>query len=273
MKKEIIFIGMIFLLSVSLVGAISYPHAFYGKIVVQDGKSAEGLTLVGKVGGIATGSTEIINESYNIVVTNPLGGNEKVEFYIGDEKAKEEPIFETFGISHLNLTFNTISENQIECGNNICEEGECSLCPIDCKISECRGNGICEPEMDEDCITAPEDCGSCPSSGGGGSGGGGGGGSSGSSSNNYKTDSSKENTITEKNKESPQEDFGIKTIETLNKEEQENKKLTGITGAVVGFLGSGKGISLIVGLIIFLSGLGVILSQKKVASKNEKKNS
>lgn len=51
------------------------------------------------------------------------------------------------------------------------------------------------------------------------------------------------------------------TIETQETEEQMGEKQTGITGAVIGFLGSGKGIITII--IILILGIGVILIKFK----------
>ncbi len=44
------------------------------------------------------------------------------------------------------------------CGNGQCDPGECSRCPRDCMPEDCRGDGVCSSQMDEDCENAPEDC-------------------------------------------------------------------------------------------------------------------
>ena len=43
------------------------------------------------------------------------------------------------------------------CGNGICETGECSTCPQDCKRSECAGNGKCDLAVGETCANS-QDC-------------------------------------------------------------------------------------------------------------------
>ncbi|MDP7079510.1 MAG: LamG domain-containing protein [Candidatus Undinarchaeales archaeon] len=44
-----------------------------------------------------------------------------------------------------------------ECGDGKCQN-ECGQCPADCSILDCRGNGVCDTALGEDCILAPKDC-------------------------------------------------------------------------------------------------------------------
>lgn len=44
-----------------------------------------------------------------------------------------------------------------ECGDGKCQN-ECGQCPADCSILDCRGNGVCDMALGEDCILAPKDC-------------------------------------------------------------------------------------------------------------------
>jgi hypothetical protein len=45
------------------------------------------------------------------------------------------------------------------CGDLECHPEECaSGCDDDCSISDCSGNGNCDLEMGEDCLTSPSDC-------------------------------------------------------------------------------------------------------------------
>ncbi len=43
------------------------------------------------------------------------------------------------------------------CGNGKCEPGECSTCPIDCTLKQCIGDGICSPQIGENCDNS-KDC-------------------------------------------------------------------------------------------------------------------
>ena len=44
------------------------------------------------------------------------------------------------------------------CGDGICNPDECKIgCNKDCPISQCE-NGVCEPQKEENCVIAPNDC-------------------------------------------------------------------------------------------------------------------
>lgn len=44
------------------------------------------------------------------------------------------------------------------CGDNVCNLGECEIgCTKDCNLLDCQ-NGVCELELRENCVTAPNDC-------------------------------------------------------------------------------------------------------------------
>lgn len=268
-----IILVFIFLISVSFVLAqnIPSPHAFHGEIIVKDGSNPNGLTLIGKINGIATGSCIIEENSYDIIVTDYSGTGGYIEFYIGNEKAKEISEFITFKVTELDLTFNTIPLELGNCGNGVCEDNDCSVCPVDCKISECIGNGICDLEIGESCLTAPDDC-ACSSgyecinrickkkdtdSSNGNSG------DDGSSSSDPSS-SSIQDLIT--NASDSQND--ILSIESLNEADKEGGTGAGITGAIIGFVGSGTGTVLIFVLLVILLSIGVMMLKKK-SPKNE----
>jgi len=166
MKRILVFV-FILLASLSFLSAMSYPsnpHGFNGEIIVKDGSNPNGLTLIGKINGIATGSCIISDGKYDLVIEDVLGNGGTIEFYIGDEKAKEISDFIRFNITEeFDLHFDTVPLELGSCGNGVCDDGECSSCPIDCRIFECLGDGICDLEMRENCNTAPEDCGECSS--------------------------------------------------------------------------------------------------------------
>ena len=264
MKKTIIF-TFILLANLVLVSAIAYPHAFHGLINVDDGSNPNGLTLLGKIEGIATGSCIISDGKYDLVIIDNVGDGGEIEFYIGEEKADESASFVIFEIIELNLTFDTIPSDLGDCGNDVCDENECSSCAIDCEISDCIGNERCDIEIGESCLTAPEDCAcssgyscvngvcqkeesSSSSSSGGGNGG----------------SPIQQDSIT--NSSDGQND--ILSIESLNEADKEGETGSGITGAIIGFTGSGTGTVLIFVLLVILLGIGVVLLKKR-SSKNE----
>jgi hypothetical protein len=96
-----------------------------------------------------------------------------------------------------------------------------------------------------------------PNGNGGSPGGGPGGGSSPSSTTSTQTT----NDIVDLNIET-QDD------EIFNLDENQETTSPGITGAVIGFVKTGKGIGLIIGTIIILAGIGVIFMTRK-SPKNE----
>ncbi|MBN1680015.1 MAG: FecR domain-containing protein [Anaerolineae bacterium] len=44
------------------------------------------------------------------------------------------------------------------CGNRVCDPGEKTTCPVDCRAFERCGNGMCEPVAGEGPVTCPADC-------------------------------------------------------------------------------------------------------------------
>lgn len=262
---SIIFV-LILLINLSFLAAMSYPHAFHGTVTIKDGQNPTGQTLIGMINGVATGSCVILNGEYDLVIEDNIGNGGEIEFYIGYEKAEEISEFVTFEVTELNLTFDLIPLDFGDCGNHDCEANECSTCPIDCGIAECIGNGICDIEMGETCSTYPEDCGVCPVPSSGGSSGGGGGGSSGGSSGGGSSSiisTTNENTSTSV-------DEVIKGIQTLNEETTQKKLDSGMTGAVIGFVKSIKGIGLGFAVVLLVAGTVVFITQKKKGKSNEK---
>ncbi len=269
MKKEIFFITLILVLS--FITGVPYPHAFEGNVIVESLENPTGYILIGKVNGIATGSAVIESDGkYSIVVSSEMDRSNKITFYIGEEKSEEEFIMVPLEITKTNLTFQKLSEVG-SCGNNVCDAGECSSCPVDCKLTECKGNGVCDSEVGENCLNTPEDCGFCVSCGDGicngeetcsncekdcgkcsSSSSGGGGGSSGSFSTNEEYNS-------DENEES---NSNVIPIEELNEKFSKESKISGITGATIGFINSGAGIATILGFIILVSGIIVLIKKK-----------
>jgi len=268
MKKTtpIIFI-FVLLINLSFLTAMFYPHGFHGMVTINDNQNPNGQILIGKINGVATGSCIISEGQYDLVIIDYIGNEGKIEFYIGEEKADESASFVIFEVTELDLTFDTIPLDSGDCGNDICDENECSSCAIDCGISDCVGNNRCDIEIGENCLTAPDDC-ACPS------------GyecinrickkkDTDSSNDNDGDDSSnnggnpiQQDSIT--NASDGQND--ILSIESLNEADKEKATGPGITGAAIGFLSSGKGIITII--LILVLGIGVIVLKKR-SPKNE----
>lgn len=61
----------------------------------------------------------------------------------------------------------------LACGDLICSSGECISCPTDCTLSDCCGDGTCEPLVGETSTNCPVDCRIVPQPTPGGGGGGG----------------------------------------------------------------------------------------------------
>lgn len=276
MKKiNFIFSLLLIILSLQFICAIpSSPHAFHGVINTNDYSNPNRLTLIGKINDVATGSCIISNNQYDLVVVDYSGTGGNIEFYIGDEKADESVGFITFEVTELDLNFDTAPEEIGFCGNSICETDECYSCPIDCGISECLGNGVCDDNMGEDCATAPIDCGSCSidddddsdnddSSSNDDNNGGGGGGSGDIPSNQITQTTNSDGTVN-LNLETSEEGN-----ETIDVNENQESTGSGITGAVIGFVKSRTGIGFIVAGLIFIIGMGIMNLKKKKTPKQE----
>ncbi len=272
----IIFV-LVLLTSLSFIIAFDvFPHGFNGIVTIKDGKNPDGQTILGKINGVTTGSCIISDGKYDLVITDNVREGGEIEFYICNEKAEEISEFITFEVTELDLTFNTIPLDLCDCGNGVCDENECSSCAIDCRISDCIGNGRCDVEIGENCLTSPEDC-AC---------------SSGYECINRvckkeDTDSSNDNSGTNDNSPgggSPSSSSpitttgettsdsdsqnGILSIDSLNEADRQRETGSGITGGVIGFAKSGSGTVLIFVLLVLIIGIGVMTLKKKTP-KNE----
>jgi len=268
MKKAPL-MGLIFLFSISIVFAAQpLPHAFEGEIFSNDGSLTSGKTLIATLAGTVTGQTTIDGNSFKITVIDHMGSGGLIEFFMGDEKADLAFYFKTFEVTKTNLTFDTIPDETIgSCGDGICAIEECSFCAIDCPISKCKNNNVCDAAIGEDYITAPNDCNSCgdgicnnyetcttcagdcgvcptntdDGSGGGGSSGGGESSSLLSSNNEY---------------------VNIDTINSESNETQDNVG-GGMTGAAVGSSENVNFLPLLILLVLVLAGIILFSSIKK----------
>ncbi len=300
-------VGFVFVFLIGFVFAAQpFPHDFEGFIVSEDGTSSNVKTLIVSVDGAVTGTTKIVNGYYRVTALDNMGYGGDVEFFIGDEEAREVFSFEKFGDSIVNLTFSTIPDLPGEgvgfCGDDVCAVGECSFCAIDCPVSLCLGNGECDAAIGEDYVTAPTDCVSCGdgvcngvescsscsgdcgacdsgsgSDGGSSSSGGSGGGSG--SGGGFGVESEDINSSSNESQE--KKVFGTTSIEDLNTVSSESKpeETEGfsslITGAVIG---SGPNswmtafvlIALVLGVFFFLKGRGSFVKAQKVSDSKKK---
>lgn len=282
-------------LMMSFITAISYPHAFYGYVKDSQGNFiSDGYVVTGEVNGVVSGSAEINEGYYDLVVTDQIGDGGDVKFYINGIEAEESAEFYTFDITQLNLTVDGVPSFFEGCGDGVCSaEEECSFCEVDCSYQECGGNGRCDIEVGEECVNAPEDCGVCDYCGDGicntnescsscsvdcgvcdddsddgdsGSSNGGGGSSGGGVTRSAST--SVPDMDDEGNKDSINE---IKTLDELNQEEQEREGgfNSFLTGAVTG-LTSAKGlVGIGLFLLVVLGAVLVVYNKKSVKVKGK----
>ena len=305
MKKAFLIIVFLFLIgSVIALELPPEPMAFYGKITYNGTSIPNGYYLLVKMGSAVAGECEIISGQYGkgsntCIILKPSSSEyNTVEFYLGNNKLGEH-LFQSKEIINLDFVTNSLPKNFTPLSNGVCEvsKGECSYNILDCdpsKTSSCAGNGVCDTIIGETCTFTSEDCGSCEycgdavcnngetcstctgdcggcSSGGGGGGGGGGGSSGGSSSGGS---SSKANTNSTTTSSSSSGGNNISELNTGNGNEKISSTsfLTGAVTGIGGFVTSGTGIAIFIGLaavIIF----GVVVTSMKKRKSAKSKNS
>lgn len=243
MKKIATIIFCFILINLTLLSAISYPHGFNGVAEYQDGRAIpEGYVITGEVNGRITGSCVVSNGKYDLVVVDEIGDGGEVKFYIQGEEADQTSEFITFEVTNLDLTIKSAPDAFIGCGDNSCNNGEtCSSCSVD--------------------------CGSCSTNNNAGSSSGGGGSSSSSSSTSSSSNFAPSPNNQNNNEENEIPELSIATLNEKENQEQINPR---ITGAVIGFAKSFKGIA--TGVMIFIGLIGglVFLNFRKKKSKKEK---
>lgn len=260
MKKAALVFMLI--ISVSLVCAIDYPHAFRGSVDYNSGGSVEnGYIVTGEIEGVVSGSCVVEGGSYDLIVKGGKEGDE-IKFYVNGVEADQGAEFAVFEITDLDLTVDAVPETFVGCGDEVCGEGEgCSTCSFDCDVCPC-GNGICA--SDESCSTCSADCGSCDNQGGSSSSSSSGGGSSSSSSGGSGLKDIEPNDenllLTQENSN----DKKFLSVNDLNQiDEKRAKKYAGITGAVTGFIGENTGVTLVVvGTLTAVAGMAVVFLRK-----------
>ena len=144
------------------------PHAFYGKIDINDVPIADGYIVTAKVNGIVTDSCKTSGGVYGsgedtLIATSSNTAN--VEFYIGPMKIGQYT-FKAMEITKLDFSLTETPEYPGIVSDGICSPntGECLFNYIDCapgKTNVCSENGRCDREVGETCINTPEDCKTC----------------------------------------------------------------------------------------------------------------
>ena len=159
-KRTILITILAIFLAISFVTAAQpLPHAFEGKIIAKDGTETNMKTITAKINGVTTAIEKINNDSYAIIIIDNTGLGGQIEFFIGEEKATTTYSFKAFEVTKADLIFNTIpDETTGSCGDGICAVEECSFCAIDCPVSKCLNNNVCDTAIGEDYMTAPSDC-------------------------------------------------------------------------------------------------------------------
>ncbi len=274
MNKLIFLLASLILLIGIVNAAPPLPCAFYGEVTLNNDSLPNGYFLTAKINDVVSGECAVVNGKYGYgddsCVLVYYEDNLKIDFYIGSTKIGEGQFIDK-AITNLDFSLDALPDYSGNSANGVCEIGlgECYFNILDCGVEQtnvCATNGVCDSLIGETCSNAPQDCGVCPStpssSGGGGSGDSGGsssGGGGGSGTTFYSTQSNDGGT-------------GDELLSTTNLGETEKQENigAGITGGVVGFMKSGLGLGLIIGILIILAGIGVVMYKNK-SSKNGKK--
>jgi len=270
--KRLIFL-MIVLFSISFVYAANcpptIPKTYYGNVFCEGSALSGTPEIRAVIGDGIVGIDNISGAQYSIDVSACSGDTGEIDFIINGIKANENGDYAGMGdwgkSVNLDLTFNTCPPLTTTCSNGVIDLGEecdgvnlagrkvnaCGTgwtgtisCGSDCKIdySNC--------ELDNPTPT------SSPGSPGGGGGSPGGGGSSGSSS------TPNENGVIDLTPadNTPEITNTSDKNETISYEGQD----AGITGSVIGFVKSGRGIAtLTFAILVVVVGIFVIVGKKK----------
>ncbi len=283
MKKEAGFIFAMVLL-ISFVSAGSCPPNIpisYDGTVSFEGELLEGdYVIKAMLNHDISGLSEVVDGSYYLDVSPCYGiTSGTISFVINGVEANENANYDTenFGKEiELELTVNELPSEENVCGNGHIDAGEecdddnignsdgcSSICEVEYNYI-CTGQpSICTEKQDpycgdsscnngETCSTCSQDCGRCDD-GGNDNGGGGGGGNYNPPSN---TQNEEEVIILNESEEEEEE--------TISINENQQSTGSGILGAVIGFVKSGKGMGVIFGLIIVvLAGVVLVIQKRK----------
>jgi len=278
MKKGLfIFVFGIILLSGFVLALPQDPCAFYGKITYNGTSIPDGYEISAKIGNVLKEKGDIIFGEYGIkdlygmnnsfIVLGSAG--DTIEFFIGEEKIAEHD-FQAKRIFKFDIDLSFLPEKpNCSVSDDICNvsAGECSTNAVDCSplvTDVCEGNGRCDIEIGEDCLTAPQDCGECETeetpnnnNNNGNSGGGGGGGGS--------TPTTNLNTESDGNTQESNDEPLVLTIEELNQKENQKQGFFKATGSAISdFSKTTGGKILIVVLSLVILGLVLVLVKKKL---------
>jgi len=288
MKKSLITI-LILLFLTSLVIAANFPStpsAFHGTIKDTDGNSIpDGYIITAKLNGMITGKSIVKDGEYGYadnMIVQAYGESGTITFYVNGKKAEQTAEFTPMAVTTLDLTVNSPPSNfNPTCGDNSCTLNECSSCLLDCnmaKTNTCIGNNICDSGMGETCSNTPQDCGQCPdpdppntntntntnSNSNTNT-------NSNSNSNSNTNSNSNSNTGTlnlnnQTQQNQSQDQINLNTPEpnsTLGFLDIEPQTSSGITGAIIGTLGTGGTIVISVFIVIIIAGFIVVMIKRK----------
>jgi len=284
MKKELLAVSILILISSFVLAIPPSPSAFYGSIEYNNESIPNGYFITAKLDGVISGVCEIEDGTYGygantLIVLSYNQINGPVKFYIGDNEIGEHDFIDK-GVTKLDFVLDSFPEDSENPVDGECDvgAGECLFNALDCnpqKTNACAGNERCDIEIGEDCSNTPQDC-SCLTGyscvegvcqindndggdDGGGNGGNDGGGNGGGSPGIITLTTNTDNDTI---------DLDYETIgdNETNLDSNKETKTTGsgITGAVIGFVKSGKGIvSLVFVILVIALGIGVITFKSK----------
>ncbi len=263
------------MLLIGIVSAApSLPHAFRGSAEDIDGNPIpDGYIITARLDEQGFSTSSIVKDGkygYDdpLLVSDNDGSGEKVYFYINDKLVETEPADFVIGeITELDLIVDSPPVD-FQCGDGICDinTNECSSCLIDCNIIDenvCEDNGVCDSLIGETCSNYPSDCGVCTTTNTDVDTGGSSGGNGGNDGGTITTTTTETTDTTQEDDE--ESDLGI--LETSITTSDEDKGfIAGITGAVVGTLGTGGTISVSV-LILGIVGAFAFVKIRKIRAK------
>lgn len=235
----------------------SIPTSFTGNVFCEDGTFLGNFNLMAYLNGYGNLGT-VGDGDYSIDVSSCFGSSSgTISFFINGIKANEEPEYngqEDFGKEiNLNLTFDVCPSSENLCGNEIKDIGEV------CDGNNFGGLSCSNYGFDSGNLRCSDSCVNIYIDG------------------CYISSTSNDDDDSSSSPSSSKTPIQTTSNDNLNSEDaeissNENQETTspGITGGVIGFAKTGKGIGLIFGLLIIVLGIEIItISRKKLKKKEE----